>query len=84
MLEFAKENREGLFQQVRGLLADLLQVSVETAPLIEAALGEKAQYVVIALADGCLITWHRTASGWKDASDFCRSMRSARRFQISI
>ncbi len=48
VLEFAKQNREGPFQQVRGLLADLLQVSVETAPLIEAALGEKAQYVVIA------------------------------------
>jgi len=48
VLEFAKENREGPFPQVRGLLADLLQVSVETAPLIEAALGEKAQYVVVA------------------------------------
>ncbi len=48
VLEFAKENREGPFQQVRGLLADLLQVSVETAPLIEAALGEKAQYIVVA------------------------------------
>src|SRR5262249_14411094 len=44
---FARENPEGPFQQVRGLLADLIQVSVEIAPLIEAALGEKAQYIVV-------------------------------------
>jgi chromosome segregation protein len=47
VLQFARENPEGPFQQVRGLLADLIQVSVETAPLIEAALGERAQYIVI-------------------------------------
>jgi len=46
VLQFARENPDGPFQQVRGLLADLIQVSVETAPLIEAALGERAQYIV--------------------------------------
>src|SRR5262249_26276362 len=45
VLGFARENPDGPFQQVRGLLADLIQVSVETAPMIEAALGEKAQYI---------------------------------------
>ncbi|HEV7226754.1 MAG TPA: chromosome segregation protein SMC [Pirellulales bacterium] len=40
-------DREGLFRQVRGLVADLLQVSVEMAPLVELALGERTQYFVI-------------------------------------
>jgi chromosome segregation protein len=48
VLRFANENREGPFQQVRGLLADLVRVSIDTAPMIEAALGEKAQFVVVA------------------------------------
>jgi chromosome segregation protein len=47
VLGYAKENPQGPFEQVRGLLADLVQVSIDTAPVIEAALGEKAQYVVI-------------------------------------
>jgi chromosome segregation protein len=47
VLQFARENSDGPFQQVRGLLADLIQVSVETAPLIEAILGERAQYIVV-------------------------------------
>jgi len=38
---------EGLFRHVRGLVADLLQVSVEMAPLIELALGDRTQYFVI-------------------------------------
>lgn len=48
VLQYARENADGPFHQVRGLLADLVQVSVETAPLIEAALGERAQYLVTA------------------------------------
>ena len=47
VLKQARENPDGPFKQVRGLLADLVQVNVETAPLIEAALGEKAQHLVI-------------------------------------
>jgi chromosome segregation protein len=47
VLQFAHENPEGPFQQVRGLLADLLQVSIEIAPAMEAALGERAQHIVI-------------------------------------
>jgi chromosome segregation protein len=38
----------GPFQEVCGLVADLLHVSVEIAPLVEAALGQKAQHVVVA------------------------------------
>lgn len=38
----------GPFGEVCGLVADLVQVDVETAPLVEAALGERAHYVVLA------------------------------------
>jgi chromosome segregation protein len=41
---------DGPFQQVRGMLADLLQVNVESASLIEIALGERAQHLVVASA----------------------------------
>ncbi|HZZ27339.1 MAG TPA: chromosome segregation protein SMC [Pirellulales bacterium] len=47
VLQYARENPDGPFQQVRGLLADVVQVSIELAPAIEAALGEKAQHIVI-------------------------------------
>lgn len=37
----------GPFRNVHGLVADLIRVSAEAAPLIESALGQKAQYVVV-------------------------------------
>jgi chromosome segregation protein len=43
----ARSDSAGLFRQVRGLVADLLRVSVEAAELIETALGESAQHVVV-------------------------------------
>lgn len=43
----ARDALEGPFQEVRGLVADLFQVSVETAPLVEIALGPLAQHVVV-------------------------------------
>ena len=47
VLLLAKEQPDGPFQQVRGMLADLLQVSVESAALVEVALGERAQHLVV-------------------------------------
>ncbi len=44
----ARESASGPFRQIRGLVADLLNVSVETAPLVEVALGPLAQYLVVA------------------------------------
>ncbi|MBI3839309.1 MAG: chromosome segregation protein SMC [Planctomycetia bacterium] len=38
----------GPFGQIRGLVADLLHVNYETAPLVEVALGEMAQCLVVA------------------------------------
>jgi chromosome segregation protein len=48
VLTLARNEPEGPFRQVAGMVADLLRVSVESALLIEVALGEKAQHVVAA------------------------------------
>ena len=46
VLRLAK-NSSGIFRHVHGLVADLIRVSAEAAPLIESILGQKAQYVVV-------------------------------------
>ncbi len=48
VLELARQSSEGPFGDVTGLVADLLQVSVDLAPLVDVALGEKAQFIVLA------------------------------------
>ena len=52
----ARRQRVGALRAVRGLLADLLEVNVESAPLVEAALGEKAQALVVEV-DGEFLAW---------------------------
>jgi chromosome segregation protein len=51
VLRLAREQPAGPFQQVRGMLADLLHASVESAALVEVALGERAQHIVVAPGD---------------------------------
>ena len=46
VLQRAAGPEPAAFSSVVGLLADLLRVSVEAAPLVEIALGEAAQHVV--------------------------------------
>ena len=48
VLAHAKANPAGPFGAVRGMLADLLQVDLQTATFIEVALGERAQHLVLA------------------------------------
>ncbi|MGQ9574617.1 MAG: chromosome segregation protein SMC [Thermoguttaceae bacterium] len=48
VLRLARSDPAGPFGQVRGLVADLVRVSVEAAPLIDLALGEAAAYLVVA------------------------------------
>lgn len=43
----ARQESPGAFGDVRGLVADLFQVAVEMAPLVDAALGETAQHAVL-------------------------------------
>jgi len=47
VLAEVQNNPQGPFADVQGLLADLLSVSVEVAPLIEVALGVAAQHLVV-------------------------------------
>jgi chromosome segregation protein len=47
VLELARQATDGPFGEVTGLVADLLQVGVDLAPLIDVSLGEKAQFVVL-------------------------------------
>ncbi|MEK6239321.1 MAG: chromosome segregation protein SMC [Planctomycetales bacterium] len=51
ILQQAKARPRGPFSQVKGLVADLFQVSMETAPLIEIALGESAHHLVLGRAN---------------------------------
>ncbi|NQT15029.1 MAG: AAA family ATPase, partial [Planctomycetes bacterium] len=48
VLARARSADDGPFRRVRGLVADLLQVNVEAAVLVDVALGEAAQHVVVA------------------------------------
>lgn len=45
ILDLARD-AQGPLGEVEGLVADLFQVSVEMAPVVEVALGQRAQYVV--------------------------------------
>jgi chromosome segregation protein len=45
-----------LSQQVHGVVADLFHVDVDTASLVEVALGERTQYVVVSAAKP-LLDW---------------------------
>lgn len=47
ILTQARNAGDGPLGSVRGLVADLFQVGVEAASLVEVALGEKAQFVVV-------------------------------------
>jgi chromosome segregation protein len=47
LLVAARESPTGPLREIHGLVADILEVRVDMAPLIETALGEKAGYLVI-------------------------------------
>jgi chromosome segregation protein len=56
VLSQAQSAEAGPFQQIRGLVADLIHVNFETAPLVEVALGEMAQCLVV--SDGRELVAH--------------------------
>ena len=62
VLSQARSGSAGPFGLVHGLVADLLQVSVEAAPLLEVALGEMAEHVVAARTGELLDYLARDAS----------------------
>ena len=48
VLSRARDDPDGPFAGVRGLVADLIRVSVETARMVDVALGDRAQHLVFA------------------------------------
>jgi chromosome segregation protein len=44
----AREETDGPLRGVRGLLAELVQVRVESAPMVDVALGDRSQHLVVA------------------------------------
>jgi chromosome segregation protein len=53
-LRLARESPDGPFSEVHGVVADLFHVDVDTAPLVEMALGERTQFAVVATTDHLL------------------------------
>ncbi|MCY2976632.1 MAG: chromosome segregation protein SMC [Planctomycetota bacterium] len=53
LLELAKEQPHAPWNSVHGLVADLIEIDVHLAPLIDVALGQKAETVV--LTDGTIV-----------------------------
>jgi len=53
LLELAKEQPHSPWNSVQGLVADLIEIDVHLAPLIDVALGQKAETVV--LTDGSIV-----------------------------
>ncbi|MEX0642919.1 MAG: chromosome segregation protein SMC [Pirellulales bacterium] len=47
VLKLARDAPDGPFGEVCGVVADLFHVDVDSAPLIEVALGERAQFIVL-------------------------------------
>jgi chromosome segregation protein len=56
VLVAAQSDPNGPYGEVRGVVADLFHVDVDSAPLVDVALGEFSQYVVVASA-GRLFDW---------------------------
>lgn len=46
LLARARSNPIGPLAEVQGMVADLIEVKIEMAPLVDAALGDRAQYIV--------------------------------------
>jgi chromosome segregation protein len=46
ILQRAAERKQAALKNIRGLVADMLRVSVEAAPLVEIALGQTSQHLV--------------------------------------
>jgi len=70
VLRLAKEQPDGLFGKVRGVVADLLHVDADTASLVETALGERANYLLIEQTDPALFAMIDTE--WAGRTSFLR------------
>ncbi len=70
VLRLAREDPHGPFGCVRGVVADLLRVDADTAGLVETALGEQANHLLIDKADPSFFTMQET--DWAGRTSFLR------------
>ncbi|MCG8449728.1 MAG: AAA family ATPase, partial [Pirellulales bacterium] len=70
VLRLSREEPEGPFGCVRGVVADLLHVDADTASLVETALGDRANQLLIERADPSFLTMAETE--WAGRTSFLR------------
>ena len=70
VLRLAREQPNGPFGNVRGLVADLLHVDADTATLVETALGHLANSLVVEQVDPALLTM--SENEWAGRTSFLR------------
>lgn len=64
LLTEARRHADGPFRDITGLVADLIQVEVDAAALIEVALGETAQYLVVEPHSALLSALRQNSQGF--------------------
>ena len=70
VLRQARTDPSGPFGQVRGIMADLLHVDADSAPLVEIVLGERANCLVVERVDPRMISMAETE--WPGRTSFLR------------
>ncbi|HEX4415645.1 MAG TPA: chromosome segregation protein SMC [Lacipirellulaceae bacterium] len=58
ILRIARESPAQHLGEVHGVIADLFHVDVDSAPLVEVALGERAQYIVVSSSSALIDSLH--------------------------
>jgi chromosome segregation protein len=72
VLRRAADEPDGPFRGVRGVVADLLHVDADTAPLVEIALGERANHLVVTDTGTLAAALAEETSAWPGRTTFLR------------
>jgi chromosome segregation protein len=72
VLRQAQEDPDGPFRSVRGVVADLLHVDADSAPLIEIALGDRANYLVVTETKSLASALAGEPGSWPGRTSFLR------------
>ncbi|QDT72083.1 chromosome segregation protein SMC [Lacipirellula limnantheis] len=72
VLRQAQAAPEGPFRNVRGVVADLLHVDADSAPLIEIALGDRANYLVVTETKSLAAALAGEPGSWPGRTSFLR------------
>jgi len=72
VLRQAREQPDGPYRHVRGVVADLLHVDADSAPLVEIALGERANYLVVTETKSLAPALMAEPSAWPGRTSFLR------------